>query len=141
MKIPKWLIHSVLTILLWGIWGVQSKVIVQKITPMLNQVIFTLGLLPVAGLFLIFRIRGGDPKDSRKGRAYAFLTGILGGTGNIAFYEALGRGVSASVVVPLTCLFPAVTVLLARWWLKERMNVWQQIGLILALVAVIILSS
>jgi transporter family protein len=141
MTIPKWLIYSVLTILLWGVWGVQSKVIVQKITPMLNQVIFTLGLLPVAGLFLVFRTRAGDPKDSKKGRAYAFLTGILGGTGNIAFYEALGRGGNASVVVPLTCLFPAVTVLLAGWWLKERMSVCQQVGLILALVAVIILSS
>ncbi len=139
--IPKWLIHSLLTILLWGVWGVQSKVIVQKITPMLNQVIFTMGLLPVAVLFLVFRTRAGSQIDSKKGRAYAFLTGILGGTGNIAFYEALGRGGSASVVVPLTCLFPAVTVLLARWWLRERMSICQQIGLILAIVAVIILSS
>jgi len=140
MTIPKWLIYSVLTILLWGVWGVQSKVMVQRITPMLNQVIFTLGLLPVAGLFLALRTRAGSQKDSGKGRAYAFLTGILGGTGNIAFYEALGRGGSASVVVPLTCLFPAVTVVLACWWLKERINVCQQIGLIVALVAIIILS-
>jgi transporter family protein len=84
------------------------------------------------------RFRKGERR--RAGIGWAFLTGILGGTGNIAFFHALVIGGKASIVVPATALFPVVTVILATVLLHERMRRIQQAGLGLAIVAIYILS-
>lgn len=139
-KLPAWLAYSLLTIVLWGVWGVQSKMIVDRISPLLNQVLFPIGLVPLAALVLLSpRVREGSHKT--RGAWYGLLTGLLGGTGNIAFYMALAKGGKASIVVPVTCLFPLVTVLAARFLLKESMGRLQLIGLGVALAAVYLLSA
>ena len=136
---PAWLRYSLLTILVWGAWGVVSKIVSDRIDANTNQVFFSLGLLPL----IIFvarspRTRGDDRR--RSGITWAFLTGILGGTGNIAFFRALVVGGQASIVVPATALYPLVTVILASWFLHERMRRIQQLGLVLALAAIYLLS-
>ncbi len=105
-----------------------------------NQIFFTLGLLPL----MVYVARSPSLKGGRErnaGIGWAFLTGILGGTGNIAFFRALVVGGKASVVVPATALFPVVTVILALSFLKERLGRAQKAGLIIALVAIYLLSS
>jgi len=69
------------------------------------------------------------------------LTGILGGVGNMAYFEAMVKGGKASVVTPVTALFPMVTVLLALVFLKERLGRTQWIGLALAFVAIYLLNA
>ena len=104
-----------------------------------NQVFFTIGLLPL--IFIVWRsprMRGGA--NRRSGIAWAFLTGILGGTGNIAFFHAIVIGGKASIVTPVTALFPLVTVILAITFLHERIGNAQKAGLVLALVAIYLLS-
>ena len=137
---PRWLAFSLLTILLWGAWGAVSKVASDGVDANTNQIFFTIGLLPL--IVLVWRsprLRGGG-HQRRSGIAWAFLTGILGGTGNIAFFRALVVGGKASIVVPATALFPLVTVLLAVVFLRERLGRAQIFGLILALVAIYLLS-
>ena len=75
--------------------------------------LFTLGLLPL--MLIVWRSprNAGGGKGRKIGIAWAFLTGILGGTGNIAFFRALVMGGKASIVSPVTALFPLVTVILA----------------------------
>ncbi|MGA8151870.1 MAG: DMT family transporter [Terriglobales bacterium] len=137
--IPRWLAFSLLTILLWGAWGAVSKVASDGVDALTNQIFFTIGLLPlIAVIWRSPRLRGGEQR--RSGVAWAFLTGILGGTGNIAFFRALVLGGKASIVVPATALFPLVTVLLAVVFLRERLSRPQIFGLILALVAIYLLS-
>ena len=70
----------------------------------------------------------------------ATLTGVLGGSGNVALYKALQIGGEGSVVVPLTGMYPLVTVVLARVLLKERLNRIQTLGIGLALVAIYLFS-
>ncbi len=136
---PAWLLYSLLTVIFWGAWGIQSKLIVDRISPWMNQVLFPLGLLPImAGMLLSKRVREGS--DKKKGVWWAIITGVLGAAGNIAFYVALERGGKVSVVVPLTCLFPLVTVLVAYFVLKERLAPAQVTGLAVALVAIYLLS-
>ena len=138
--IPGWLWLSLLTIVFWGAWGVQSKLIVDRMSPWMNQVLFPLGLLPVmAGMLFSRRVHEGANKQ--KGGWYAVITGILGGAGNVAFYLALERGGKVSVVVPLTCLFPLITVLVAYVVLKEKLSRAQVSGLAVALVAIYLLST
>ena len=137
-RLPVWFWLSMLTILLWGAWGLQSKLIVDRISPWLNQVLFPLGLLPVMlGMLFSKRMRAGS--NLRVGSFWALLTGVLGGAGNIAFFLALVRG-HAAVVVPLTGLFPLVTVVAARVFLRERLSRPQLLGLVVAAVAIYLLS-
>jgi bacterial/archaeal transporter family protein len=136
---PRWLVFSLLTILLWGGWGALSKLVSDHIDADTNQVFFSLGLLPL--ILLMWwspGMRGG--KRRRTGMAWAFLTGILGGTGNIAFFHAFVIGGKASIVTPVTALFPLVTVILAVTFLHERLGNAQKVGLGLALIAIYLLS-
>src|SRR5690349_6001846 len=141
-RFPTWLWLSILTMLLWGTWGIQSKLIMEQMTPLANQIVFVLGLVPPVIWCLAAqpRIAATLSSERRSGTVYAFLTGILGAVGNIAFFIALAQGGPASVVVPLTSLFPLVTVLLAAVWLRERVGRTQIVGLGFALVAIVLLS-
>jgi transporter family protein len=136
---PRWLAFSLLTILSWGAWGVVSKIVSDGVDANTNQVFFTLGLLPLMLIVMRERTRGG--RQNRAGIGWAFLTGILGGTGNIAFFRALAVGGNASIVVPVTALFPLVTVILAVGVLHERLGTAQKVGLLLAFAAIYLLSS
>jgi len=78
--------------------------------------------------------------NRRRGIFYAFITGVLGGTGNIAFFKAFSEGGKASVVVPATSLSPLVTVILGYFLLKERASGSQKVGLALAIAAIYLLS-
>jgi transporter family protein len=138
-KVPSWLAFSLLTILLWGLWGATSKVVSNDIDAYMNQVLFTIGLMPLMLLVLRSRrLSGGS--DRKRGIFYAFITGILGGTGNIAFFKSLTLGGQASVVVPMTAMSPLVTVLMALALLREKLSTSQKVGLGIAFVAIYLLS-
>jgi bacterial/archaeal transporter family protein len=138
-RFPAWLTYSLLTILLWGVWGALTKVVSADIDANTNQVLFGIGVLPVMVIVLFSgRLTGGV--DRRRGIFYAFITGVLGGTGNIAFFKALTEGGKASVVVPATSLSPLVTVILGYFLLKERASGYQKAGLAMAMVAIYLLT-
>ena len=140
LGMPRWLALSLLTILVWGAWGAVSKVAADGVDADTNQIFFTFGLLPlIAGVWRSPRNAGGG-EGRRAGIFWAFLTGILGGTGNIAFFHALSIGGKASIVSPATALFPLVTVILAVAFLHERMGRAQKIGMVLAMIAIYLLS-
>jgi bacterial/archaeal transporter family protein len=136
---PRWLTFSLLTIVLYGLWGFVSTAITKEVAPLTVQFLSTIGLLPVAVLVAF------SPK-LRKGTGFGWgiffstLTGVLGGSGNIALYKALQLGGEGSVVVPLTGMYPLVTVIAARFLLKERLNRIQSVGVGLALVAIYLFS-
>lgn len=138
-RIPLWLVYSILTILLWGVWGATSKAVANDIDAYMNQVLFTIGLIPL--LLLVIRsphLAGG--KSRGRGISYALITGILGGTGNILFFTSLTMGGRAAVVVPMTSLAPLATVILAFLVLRERISASQVAGLVVAFVAIYLLS-
>jgi uncharacterized membrane protein len=66
---------------------------------------------------------------------------VLAGTGNVAFYLALSAGGKASIVTPMTCLFPVVTVTLAYFVLRERVTSLQATGMLMSFVAIYLLST
>jgi len=136
---PAWLGYSLLTVLLWGLWGFESKLLIERTSPFNAQVLFTFGMLAPAGLALVSRNRFAGTARLR-GFGFAVLTGLLGGLGNMAFYTALVDG-RTSVVVALGALSPLVTVLLAVAVLKERIAARQRGAIVLALAAIYLLST
>jgi len=71
----------------------------------------------------------------RAGIWFGILAGVLDSTGSAVFVRASQTGrLDAAVVI--SSLYPAVTVLLARFVLHEHVSRWRAVGLLAALLAV-----
>jgi len=89
------------------------------------------------GITIVSR-RGWRPSDNRQW-AFISLSGILDAAANAFFVVAshLGR---LDIAAVLSSLYPAMTVLLAWLFLKERLTRVQILGLVAALVAIMLIS-
>lgn len=92
-----------------------------------------LGSLVLVALIVLAR-RGRHHLDARDA-ALALFAGSLDVTGTALFIRAEQTGRFDAAVV-LVSLYPAVTVLLAHFFLKERFTRWKTIGILAALAAV-----
>jgi transporter family protein len=135
--VPLWLRYALLCIFWWGLWGFLSKIGSETANPLQMQILFTLGMLPVA-MGMLLQMRGKLDRD-RAGVSYGLLCGVATGLGTLGYYAAL-REQNASVVTPLTGVFPVLTVVLAFVVLRERLNRVQIGGMLLALVSIVILA-
>ncbi len=137
LYMPLWLLYAVLCILCWGVWAFLSKLVAGEMTPMQIQVLFTIGIFPVV-LIALVHLRWKVDTDF-KGATYGILNGVFTGLGLLAYFAALARE-KASIVSPVTALFPLLTVVLAFFLLRERMNRVQMAGVVLALTSIFILA-
>jgi drug/metabolite transporter (DMT)-like permease len=75
----------------------------------------------------------------QSGLVLGVLAGVLDSTGSAMFVRASQTGrLDAAVVI--SSLYPAVTVLLARFLLDEHVSRWRMVGLLAALLAVPLIS-
>ena len=90
-----------------------------------------------AGIALILLARMGRSPIPRRDEARGAIVGagVLDMTANLAILVAVHHGM-LSLVAVLGSLYPASTVLLARYVLQERMARTQVVGLVVALVAI-----
>jgi uncharacterized membrane protein len=138
--VAQWLRFSLISMLAYGVWGAVSSMASQSVSAVTLQIVSTLGLLPVA-LVLAFSTNIHLGSNRKRGILIATATGVIGGAGNLTLYQALRLGGEASVVFPLTGMYPLVTIVLARLLLKETLNRIQMLGIGLALVAIYLFSA
>lgn len=137
-KEKKWLIFAITAAICWGIWGILAKFISSDINPYTNHFLFSIGML----FTLPFVLPRCKKKElNRRGILWGVLAGILAITGNIAVYYSFSSGGLAAVVIPVTNLYPLVTIFIAVLVLKERMHWMNAIGIIIVIPAIIILSG
>jgi drug/metabolite transporter (DMT)-like permease len=129
-----WILWTLLTLLAWGVWAVLYKLFEGGVTDAQLQAISTIGVLPV--LAALFALPNSPPSGNRRrGIALALGSGIVSCLGNIAFYDLLSRA-KAAAVIPVTDLYPVVTVLLAVLILREKLSWLQTSGIVLSISAI-----
>jgi len=81
-----------------------------------------------------------SPRADRRHLPALVVIGLLDSGGNALFAAASAHG-AVSVVSVLGSLYPVVTVMLARAWLRERVHRSQEAGVALALAGIVLVSA
>ena len=133
-----WLGFSLMAVVLWGLWGFLSKVATLQLPSEAVYLLAITGHLAVVGY--LAATGGLTIPWQPAGLAAALGAGICMACGLLYFFKALAGG-AASVVVPLTALYPVVTVILSWTLLHEGFTLQRLAGIALALAAVWLLSK
>jgi len=133
-----WLGFSLMAMGLWGVWGFLSKVAAQQLPPQAVYLLAACGHVVVIG----YLWAGGGLAVPWQpwGVAAALAAGVSMAFGLLFFFKALAGG-AATVVVPLTALYPLVTVVLSWAVLREGLPPRHLAGIALALLAGWLLSK
>jgi drug/metabolite transporter (DMT)-like permease len=106
--------------------------------PLVSQRIASVSLLVVPALVAV--ARGLDPLPRGGALRLGISAGITDVGANLAYVQATHRGLLALVAV-LSSLYPATTVLMARFLLNERLARVQASGLAMAVVAIVLIAA
>jgi uncharacterized membrane protein len=139
-RLPPWLPYAITAAVCWGIWGVLAKGPSRELSGCMTQVLFTFALVPSAVMACRSKQMGAGTNKPR-GILWGFVAGLFAGTGDLLFYLALQAGADAAISIPLISLYPLVTIGIAYCWFKERLNFVQGSGILLAVVAITLLSG
>ena len=130
----EWLVLSLVSMVFWGMWGFTAKVAVDGqgwssafTIASISAILVTLGF---------FAYQRPPIKEISW---YAIAAGAIGTLGTIAYYLALEKG-RASIVVPLTALYPGITILLSFLVLGENITFYQGVGIIMAMASMVLMS-
>jgi bacterial/archaeal transporter family protein len=84
--------------------------------------------------------RSGSWTLSTEAGLVGLLAGCVNGLGTWLLFRSLEAGAKAPVAVPLTALYPVVTVVLAFIFLSERLSLREWLGVALAVCGGALLS-
>jgi bacterial/archaeal transporter family protein len=135
--VSDWIYFALLAIVLWGVVGLLQKLGTNRISARSLLVWLMVGFLLILPGFL----RGTNLSSLRLREAViGILGGVTNGMGSWFLFASLEAGAKASVAIPLTALYPLVTILFATLFLAERLTSMQWAGILLALVGGVMLS-
>ena len=122
----------------WGVAGFLQKISTNHLSGELSSLWFLSAFVPVAGAILWWQPLAAPVPP--KVWLLAAMLGLFFALGNFALLEACASEGKASVVVPLTALYPIVSVPIAILFFGERITARETLGIVLALVSVVALS-
>jgi drug/metabolite transporter (DMT)-like permease len=134
-----WLFYALITTIFWGIWGAFIEIPEKAGFPAtLGYAVWSLTMIP-CGIFALQRIHWKLEYDKRS-VILGSAVGFLGAGGQLLLFQALRQG-PAYIVFPIISLYPVLTIFLSIILLKERTDKRQWLGIILALIAIFLLSN
>ncbi len=133
----QWLAFALTTFVLWGMWGIFSKLATQSLNPQSVLVYQAVPFLLVAFIPLLF---GSKFQWNAKGVVFALLAGLCLGLGDVFYFYALEKG-KVSIVFTIAALYPVVTIILAFLVLNETITLTQAAGILLGLIAMYLLAA
>src|SRR6185503_19911060 len=133
-----WLLFSVITTVTWGVWGAVMEFPAKWGFPeTLGYVSWALTMLPCSMVAL--GIAGCKLERDLKSILLGSAVGLLGAGGQLVLFLALREG-PAYIIFPVISLYPVLTILLSVSLLEEKVNARSGAGVVLALVAILLLS-
>lgn len=137
-KRKPWLLFALITTVFWGIWGAFIEIPEKSGFPAtLGYVVWAITMIPCA-VVALYIIKWRLEYDKRSA-FYGMLIGLTGAGGQLILFQAMREG-PAYIVFPVISLFPVVTIFLSSVVLKETTSRKSWIGIVLALVAILLLS-
>jgi uncharacterized membrane protein len=133
-----WFVYAVVTTLFWGVWGALIERPEKNGFPAtLGYAVWALTMVPCAAVALA--VIGWVPEHDLRSIALGSMAGFLGAAGQLVLFDALRRG-PAYLVFPVVSLSPVVSILLSVVLLEETATLRAWAGIVLALVAMPLLS-
>jgi drug/metabolite transporter (DMT)-like permease len=138
VKIRSWLIYAIVTTAFWGVWGALIEIPEKAGFPAtLGYTVWALTMI-IPAIVAMAVIKWKLEYDVRS-IILGCLIGFTGAGGQLILFQALRTG-PAYLVFPFISLSPVVTILLSVIFLKERASSRGWIGIILAMIAMPLLS-
>lgn len=155
MKNKLWLVFILITIATWGVWGTFSDFQIKNGLPMIAEqygipegtpvipdgivyIVWALTMVPCAIVALI--INKGKFQHDWKSMLLGCTVGLLGAGGQLVLFKALTMGPSY-IIFPFIAMSPVIVITLASIFLKEKATKWQIAGIVVALLAILLLSQ
>lgn len=138
MKSKLWLIFAFITTTFWGLWGAMIEIPEKSGFPAtLGYSVWALTMIPPA--LVALKVIKWKLEFNSRSILLGSIIGFLGAGGQLILFQALRMG-PAYLVFPFISLSPVVTILLSYWLLKERASKLGWAGIVLALIAIPLLS-
>jgi len=132
-----WITYSILSTVLYGLWGLLSKLAANRIDYksvfVYDCLMFFLGGLAVLA-WNNFKL-----ETDLAGVSLSLVYGLTGMVATLLFVLAVSKG-PASLVTAITAVYPCVTILLAVVFLRETLSLKQLAGIFLAVAGVILMT-
>ena len=138
LSIPSWCLPAALVLLTWGAVGLLQKLSTNYISAESALIWLVVGYI----LLLPWLYSGRSVFTySTHSLAFTLVSAVLNTLGAWALLAAMKNGGKASIVVPLTALYPLVVVVSAPVFLHESLSLLQGFGILCALTSVVLLST
>lgn len=138
MKVKPWLLFAIVTTLFWGVWGALIEIPEKAGFPAtLGYSVWALTMIPCA--LAALKIINWKLEFDKRSIFLGSMVGFLGAGGQLILFQALRSG-PAYLVFPIISLYPGITIILGVWLLKEHAGRRSWAGIVLALIAILLLS-
>lgn len=138
MRVKLWLVYAIVTTTFWGVWGALIEIPEKAGFPAtLGYTVWALTMIPPA--LVALKIINWKLEHDRRSILLGLVIGFTGAGGQLILFETLRLG-PAYLVFPIISLSPVVTILLSYFFLKERASARGWVGIVLALIAIPLLS-
>lgn len=136
--LERWFVLALLATTLFALGSFFGKIASDSDIPF--RVYFFEGMGTITVLCTIILLKRNDIFSGFALNIPALLMGLSWGIGTVLFIIVL-KDAKLSVMVPLTGLYPAITVILAFVFLGERLGVREVAGVSLAVVSAVLLAK
>lgn len=137
-KTNLWIPIVIVHVALMGVWGALIEIPEKNGFPAtLGYVVWALTMIPAS--IIALGINKWKLDTDRRSIILGSLVGVLGSFGQLVLFIALKRA-PAYLVFPLISLTPVITILLAVALLKEKTGRLGWIGIVVAVIAILLLS-
>ena len=138
MHLAPWLIYTMLALACFGIVGFLQKVSTDRVSAESALVWLIVGFV----LLLPFIYTGPSTfQYPLRSIGYVVAGGLLNALGSWALLAAMKNGGKASIVVPMTAVYPLLVCVAAPLLLHEQLTGTQGAGVALGLGAILLLAG